>query len=101
MALLRQEVDVDLTKRRVPTKSTCLAIYSRVVNGEAKLPDVLEEAYPWCVPWEAALKELFAAYVRAKQAQNVLDYDDLLLYWAHMVSEPSLSKQLGERFDHV
>jgi secreted trypsin-like serine protease len=28
------------------------------------------------------LKELFAAYVEAKQKQNVLDYDDLMLYWA-------------------
>ena len=33
-------------------------------------------------------RELFAAYVEAKQRQNVLDYDDLLLYWAHMLAEP-------------
>ena len=33
--------------------------------------------------WEAELRDLFGAYVEAKQAQNVLDYDDLLLYWAH------------------
>ncbi len=33
---------------------------------------------------EEQLKHLFAAYVEAKQSQNVLDYDDLLLYWAQM-----------------
>ena len=43
---------------------------------------------PWCAQWEAELKTLFDAYVGAKQAQNVLDYDDLLLYWSHMVAEP-------------
>ena len=101
MAIVRQELDVDVTKRRFPAKATCLAIYSRVVNAEAALSDVLEQAYPWCVPWAAELKRLFASYVRAKQAQNVLDYDDLLLYWAHMAAEPSLSRQIGERFDHV
>jgi DNA helicase-2/ATP-dependent DNA helicase PcrA len=101
MAIVRQELDVDVAKRRFPAKATCLAIYSRVVNAEATLTDVLEETYPWCVPWEAQLKRLFAAYVRVKQAQNVLDYDDLLLYWMHMANEPPLARQIGERFDHV
>src|SRR4029078_13184599 len=31
----------------------------------------------------------------------VLDYDDLLLYWAQMVAEPSIAAELGGRFDHV
>ena len=44
---------------------------------------------------------MFAAYVEAKQRQNVLDYDDLLLYWAQMVAEPSIAAELGGRFDHV
>jgi DNA helicase-2/ATP-dependent DNA helicase PcrA len=47
------------------------------------------------------LRELFACYVEAKQAQNVLDYDDLLLYWAQMVSDPELADDIGRRFDHV
>ena len=51
--------------------------------------------------WEEELKQLFAAYTEAKQAQNVLDYDDLLLYWAQMVSEPELAEDVGNRFDHI
>ena len=31
----------------------------------------------------------------------MLDYDDLLLYWAQMVSEPRLAADIGGRFDHV
>ena len=45
--------------------------------------------FPWCLVWEAELRTLFAAYVVAKQQQHVLDYDDLLLYWAQMMQEPS------------
>ena len=101
IAVVRHELRVDATKRRFPTKATCLAIYSRVVNGEVALTEVLERGYPWCVPWEAELKKLFDAYVRAKQAQNVLDYDDLLLYWSGMVGEPALGREIGGRFDHV
>jgi DNA helicase-2/ATP-dependent DNA helicase PcrA len=51
--------------------------------------------------WAAELKELFAAYVDAKQRQNVLDYDDLLLYWAQTLSDPGLADEIGDRFDHV
>jgi DNA helicase-2/ATP-dependent DNA helicase PcrA len=66
--------------RAVPTKGTCLAIYSRCVNAETPIEQVLGQFFPWCSGWAAELKQLFAAYVEAKQQQNVLDYDDLLLY---------------------
>ena len=99
--LVRHELGLSATKRRFPGKGTCIAIYSRVVNGEASLDDMLERVYPWCAPWSAELARLFAAYVEAKQAQNVLDYDDLLLYWAQMLAEHSLARDVGSRFDHV
>ena len=44
---------------------------------------------------------MFGAYVEAKQQKNVLNYDDLLLYWAGRVAEPTLAAQIGTRFDHV
>ncbi len=101
MALLRHELGHGTTRSRFPGKGTCLAIYSRVVNSEAALADVLRTAFPWCAVWESDLKTLFAAYVAAKQAQHVLDYDDLLLYWAQMMGEAALAEEMGARFDHV
>jgi DNA helicase-2/ATP-dependent DNA helicase PcrA len=47
------------------------------------------------------LRTLFAAYVETKQKQNVLDYDDLLLYWAQMMHASAIAEDLGARFDHV
>src|SRR5690606_7094981 len=89
------------TKQRFPQKGTCLAIYSAAVNTRAPLAEVLQASYPWCAEWEDELKRLFRAYVEAKQAQQVLDYDDLLLYWAQMVAEPELGAEIGGLFDHV
>ena len=83
--LARHDLGFSKTEKRFPTKSTCLAIYSRAVNSEAPLDEVLGRHFPWCAGWSEELRKLFAAYVEAKQAQNVLDYDDLLLYWAQMV----------------
>jgi len=101
MNLVRHELGFSAKQSRFPTKSTCIAIYSRVVNSEASLKDILKSSYPWVLEWEEELKQLFAAYVEAKQAQNVLDYDDLLLYWAQMVCEPELAEDVGNRFDHI
>jgi DNA helicase-2/ATP-dependent DNA helicase PcrA len=101
LALVRHDLGLSATKNRFPTKATCLAVYSRTVNSEAPLGEVLARTFPWCAPWEPELRKLFEAYVGAKQAQNVLDYDDLLLYWSQMLTEPALAREVGERFDHV
>ena len=101
MNLVRHDLGLSKTENRFPTKNTCLAIYSRVVNSQGSLLEVLKSSYPWVLTWEPELKTLFAAYVEAKQAQSVLDYDDLLLYWAQMVSHPDLAEDVGSRFDHV
>ena len=101
MNLARHEAGFSKTESRFPTKGTCLSIYSRCVNAEMQIEQVIGTSYPWCSGWAAELKELFAAYVEAKQKQNVLDYDDLLLYWAQMVADPGLADDIGGRFDHV
>jgi DNA helicase II / ATP-dependent DNA helicase PcrA len=101
MNLVRHELGLSKMDARFPTKSTCLAIYSRAVNGERPLDGVLRECFPWCAPWERQLRDLFAGYVEAKQAQNVLDYDDLLLYWTQTASDPVLAADMGAHFDHI
>ncbi|MCJ8151968.1 MULTISPECIES: ATP-dependent helicase [Shinella] len=101
MNLVRHELGFSAKQSRFPTKGTCISIYSRVVNSQMSIKEVLKSFYPWVLEWEDELKHLFAAYVEAKQAQNVLDYDDLLLYWAQMVSEPELAEDVGNRFDHI
>src|SRR4051812_4390312 len=101
MGMVRHDIGLSETKNRFPLKGTCLGIYSRVLNTRDPLAKVLQEVYPWCAQWEAELKKLFGAYVEAKQQQNVLDYDDLLLFWAEMMAEATLAAECGARFDHL
>lgn len=101
MNLVRHELGLSAKTKRFPMKGTCLAIYSAAVNTRAPLGELLQSAFPWCAGWEADLKRLFLAYVEAKQAQQVLDYDDLLLYWAQMLTDPALAGEVGARFSHV
>jgi ATP-dependent DNA helicase UvrD/PcrA len=101
MNLVRHELQLSEKSKRFPLKNTCLSIYSAAVNTLAPLQEVLQQRYPWCAEWHDELKRLFLAYVEAKQKQHVLDYDDLLLYWAQMAAEPVLAAEIGARFDHI
>ena len=101
MHLLRQRLDLAKGARRFPQKATCLAIYSRAVNARKALADVLAESYPWCADSEAELKRLFAAYADEKQSQHVLDFDDLLVWWAEAMADPAVGLAIAARFDHV
>ncbi len=99
--LKRQELGLAKQAKRFPRKDTCIGIYSHRVNTRCTLAESLETHYPWCAEWADELTQLFRAYVQAKQSQQLLDYDDLLLYWHLLAQEPSVAKHLGERFEHV
>jgi DNA helicase-2/ATP-dependent DNA helicase PcrA len=99
--LVRHELGLSDKAKRFPLKATCLSIYSRAVNSSEALDLVLARQFPWCSQWERELRQLFDGYVEAKQKQRVLDYDDLLLYWAELMKVPALATDIGSLFDHV
>jgi len=98
---LRQDLGLARKEKRFPRKDTCLAIYSHRVNTGKTLQHTLEEVYPWCSEWGDDLARLFRKYVATKQSQQLLDYDDLLLYWHVLTQEQPLACEIGGRFDHV
>jgi len=99
--VVRHELGLSATRQRFPRKDTCLAIYSQRVNSGWPLERVLQEVFPWCSEWRDELSALFRGYVERKQANGVLDYDDLLLWWHAAMSDPLLAAEVGARFDHV
>mgnify|MGYP002621862657 CR=1 FL=1 len=99
--VVRHELGCSRKSRRFPKKDTCLAIYSRVVNAREPLADVLDRRFPWCADWAAELGALFRGYVERKQHNHALDYDDLLLYWSHLVADEACAAEIGGFFDHV
>jgi DNA helicase-2/ATP-dependent DNA helicase PcrA len=98
---LRTQLGLASKEQRFPRKDTCLAIYSWRVNTQKSLHDTLEQQFPWCKDWEEDFTRLFRGYVERKQRYALLDYDDLLLYWHLMMSEPRLAQHVSANFDHV
>src|SRR5215471_15572380 len=99
--VVRHDLQLSNKESRFPRKDTCFAIYSFAINSGASVKATLSNNFPWCMEWHQDLRKLFGEYTAAKQRQNVLDYDDLLLCWAKMMDDTELAAELGDRFDHV
>ena len=100
MGMVRTEEGFGERGRRFPRKETVSGIYSRMVSSQAKLADVLETDYPWCADHIEDLRTIFTAYTSRKRANNVLDYDDLLLFWRGLTASP-VGGALRDLFDHI
>jgi len=101
MGVLRTELGLSKNDRRFPLKGTCMDIYSRCVNAREPVEEAVEAHFPWCKDEVEDLRRLFSAFVDHKGQQNVLDYDDLLLFWHGLLSDPRAARSIRSRFDCV
>jgi ATP-dependent DNA helicase UvrD/PcrA len=99
--VIRHELGFSQKEKRFPRKDTCLAVYSYRVNTRLSLQQTIEEQFPWVGEWQRELTQLYREYVARKQKCNVLDFDDLLLYWHAMMRNEPLARSLATHFDHV
>ncbi|HEY2437499.1 MAG TPA: ATP-dependent helicase [Solirubrobacteraceae bacterium] len=99
--LIREEQGHAARQRRFPRPSTLLDIYSRTVNFQRPLSDVVAESFPWCEDHVDALGGLFRAYGARKRALGALDLDDLLLYWRALAADEVIGPAMEDGFDHV
>ena len=100
MNLLRNELGLSQRDRRFPKKSTLVSIYSRTASAGEKLTDTLATYFPWCRDDGDAIRDIFELYIQRKRVQNVLDYDDLLLFW-RALSASAVGAKVADRFDHI
>jgi DNA helicase-2/ATP-dependent DNA helicase PcrA len=99
--LLRQEDGHVESHRRFPRAGTMLDIYSRTVNAQRPLGEILAEFFPWCEEHREALARIFRSYTARKRALGVLDLDDLLLYWQALTADEAIGPLLAGAYDHV
>jgi DNA helicase-2/ATP-dependent DNA helicase PcrA len=99
--LIRTELELHRSHTRFPQKGTLLAIYSSCVNTGVPLEKALAERFPWCQDRHADIRRVFQEYTERKLQRNLVDYDDLLLYWQEALSVPGAGDAIADRFQHV
>ena len=78
--LIRSQ-DKFLTKeRRFPNKQTLSKVYSLSVNTTRRVEEIIQEDYPHFLPLLDKIIEIQKIYNDYKRKNNLVDYDDLLIY---------------------
>ena len=102
MQLCRAHLGVPRGEKRFPRKETLHWLYSRHVNTEQAIPDIVERELPQFVEHLDAMTRIFAEYTARKTERNVVDYDDLLLFWALILEQaPELGARVAGLYDHI
>lgn len=87
---------------RFPRAETLLAIYSRHINTDRPIAELIGQQWPHFLSWTGDIEKLFGNYVQRKAERNLLDYDDLLLSWALLLEQaPTIAEQIRALYEHV
>ena len=102
MQLSRAQLGYAAKSKRFPKKETLQYVYSRHINTEISVEDIVRDSYPQFVDYLDDFAKIYADYTRRKQERNLVDYDDLLLFWALLLeASPELGKKISGLYDHV
>ena len=89
-------------KKRFPKKETLHYVYSRHVNTEVPVQRIVEEEYGQFAEYVADFQRIYADYTRRKTDRNLVDYDDLLLFWATLLDAAAgPGDRIAALYDHV
>ena len=97
----REEHGLVGTQRRAPRAAVCADIYTRCVNTQTTVAEVVRGGFPWCEDYTSQLSGLFRSYVTHKRNHGLVDFDDLLLLWRAALADPAAGPVLRGMFDAV
>jgi DNA helicase-2/ATP-dependent DNA helicase PcrA len=78
--LIRSQDGFITKERRFPNKQTLNKVYSLSVNTGRKIEEIIEYDYPHFLPLLDKISEIQKIFTDYKRKNNLLDYDDLLIY---------------------
>ena len=102
LQISRSQLGYAQKSKRFPKKETLQYVYSRHINTGITVDDIVRDEYPQFTEYLEDFQKIFADYTSRKQARNLVDYDDLLLFWALILeASPELGRKIAGLYDHV
>ena len=96
------EAEIDVKATRFPKPDVVGDIGSLALNKQQSVCEVIEERYPWFEPLAAQIEDVLTRYTARKQAQGLMDFDDLLVLWLKLLKEHEDVRELYQkRFQFV
>ena len=100
--LIRTRLKFDSREKRFPRKEALYDLYSRAVNTMTPTKELLAIDYPQYLEQEADIQLVHTSYVQYKRANNLMDYDDLLVNFAMLLKQDEgIRAVLSDRYKYV
>ncbi len=100
--MLRKELGVVSKYKTFPRKQTLANIFSRAVNKDITIEEVVLNDYPHFNLYLNAILALSIAYQKEKAKHNFFDYDDLLVFLETLLKEhPDIRERISSAYRYV
>ncbi|MBK7630608.1 MAG: ATP-dependent helicase [Ignavibacteriales bacterium] len=96
--LIRSQDGFITKEKRFPNKQTLNKVFSLSVNTGRKVEEIIENDYPHFIPLLDKILEIQKIFTEYKRRNNLLDYDDLLVYLREFLHKggPAVKSLLSE-----
>lgn len=91
------EAEVDVKATRFPKADVLLEVFSLAVNTSRTIAQVLERQFKHFAGLTGQIEDLQRRYTVRKQANGVMDFDDLLVLWLRLLREDADVRELYQR----
>ncbi|MFA7228506.1 MAG: ATP-dependent helicase, partial [Melioribacteraceae bacterium] len=85
--LIRGQMNLSQHKKRFPNKSTIFKVLSFCANTGREVEDLLDDEYPHFSEYLEKILDIQKIYTSYKRKNNLLDYDDLLIFLKNFLLE--------------
>lgn len=93
---------LDPKDKSLPKGAVLLDIFGLAANTEKSIAKVVEENYPYFFELTPQLEGIYRIFRDRKQADNVMDYDDLLVYALKLLRDnEDVRRFYQEQFQHI
>lgn len=98
---ISKELWPEAKKGGKPSPGAIKEVISFATNAKISLEESLDTKYPEWLEDLASIDQIAKEYQRRKTLSQVLDFDDLLVYWLKLTQDKDIIKKFGAKWEHV
>ena len=101
LKLISDDLLGGLSKKHKPSPGLLRETFSFATNSKVDITKSLEHKFSEWLPLVGSFEKIQAEYIRKKKEANLLDFDDLLVYWKTLTEHPKVGKILAKKWQHI
>ena len=102
IGILRKEMQPETKHRSFPRKKTLADIFSRAVNKDLAIEEIINTDYPHFAAYLNVINQLHNQFETRKREHHFLDYDDLLVFLHRLLGEyPDIRDRISSSYQYI